>query len=773
MTAYNGGRWLTEVPGALPADVDERRRLARAAEPGYREEDDEISLVELWLTISKYRWTIVAFALLVLVTTVVGTFLMRPVYRATATVLIDEDRPKILEYEDFQSSPASATASRSFYETQYQILRSRSLARSVIDELGLMQTPEIGGELEQRGLLTGIRQLLRFATAETEPPTAEQRQAAAIDRFLDRLEISPVRGSKLVQVSFDSFEPVLAAKVVNTLIESYTRENLRRRYEAGTQAREFLAGQLAEMQARIERADRALQDFASKHNVADLDMRTELVTDKLAELEQARSALAQRQAALEVKYRRIRAGAGDTLPEVVNSQLIGTLQEELIERRAEYSELSGQLKPQYPRMVQLRARIEQLEEQIAAEKRRIQDSIVAQYEGAVQEQAALAELAAREEAALQALKERSVQYNILKREFETNKELYDGLLQRMKEIGVAAGVRENNVAVIDAAKKPLEPFKPKMGFNVALALLLGTLGGTGLAFLLRFLDNTVGQPEELEAMVGLPSLGIVPWERQGHGRRAAELPPAKLACYSVHDTRSALSEAFRSLRTSLMYSSPEGMPKILAVTSPSAGEGKTTTACNPACVLAQSGKRILLIDGDLRKGRLHRYFEKAQVPGLTQCIAHRNVPPTTHVHTTSVSNLCLLTTGTLPPNPAELLAPEALSGVLDALAECFDHVVIDSAPVMGLADALVLSRSVNGVVVVAAAGKTTRHALQYAVQRLRQVHAGLLGVVLNKVDVDSPEYHYYYAYGYYGHPAAEKALVDDPDRRQLTTSDVA
>jgi capsular exopolysaccharide synthesis family protein len=750
---------LRRIDGAPPAETDPHRQLAERGTPVYFEDEDEINLAELWLTVRKYKWTIISFTGLVVGATIIGTLLMRPVYMATASVQIEPDASRILEYQDLGGDVNSANQ-RNFYTTQYEILKSRTLAASVIDELNLMDNPEINGAMGQRGILAGISQLPGlitglFRSGEGGVASVEAQQSRAVDRFLGKLTVAPIRDSKLVDVSFESFSPELATLVTNTLVDEYMQANLQRYYNAGDQAREFLGEQLAGMQANLERADQSLQDFARNQGIADLEGRMALANDKLASLEQKLTEVQQQKVELQIKYERIQAGHGHNIPEIVGSQLINTLQQELIMRRAEHSELLGQFKPLYPRVLELSSRIDQLQEQIREQERYIQDSIVSRYESAAAQELALQTAIQQQEGQLLFLNERAVQYNILKREVETNKELYNGLLQRMKEVGVAAGVRENNVAVIDAAQKPLAPFKPSLRFNTLMALVLGCLGGTGLAFFLQFLDNTVRRPEDIESLADLPSLGMVPHATDENGKHARTVDPGELVFYSIKHRHSGVSEAYRSLRTSLTFSSPEGMPKTLLVTSTGPGEGKTTTASNLACVLAQNGKRTLLIDADLRKAQLHKHYGKPQVPGLTQLIARRDYTTNSCLHQTSVENLFLMTSGTIPPNPAELLAPERVTALLDELGGSFDHIIFDSAPVLGLADALVLSRSVEEVMLIVSAGKTTKEALKFTVRRLRQVHAPLVGVVLNNVDLESPDYNYY-ASGYYYSYAPEQ-----------------
>lgn len=768
----DNGQRLTRYGDSVPAELDSYRQLTR---PGTHDpaSDDVVNLSEIWLTLRKYKWTIFSFTMLAVVATIIATLLMRPVYESATTIQIRPPGNQILEYQNVGVDPSNKLTQANYYETQYEILRSRSLAGKVIDELDLLNNPEIRGEIGQRSVMAGVNQIIGGVKGvisavlggsdaeEEQPPTRSEIREKAIGRFLEKLTIIPVRDSELVNIRFESFDPQLAAQVTNTLVEKYIQDNMQRYHEAGKEAREFLKTQLADMQENLKEADQSLQDFAKRQDIADLANRIELSNEKLANLETRLTEVQQEKLAFKVKYDKIKAGKGHLLPEVVNSELINNLQPELINQRSEYSKMLGRFKPDYPEMVTLRNRIEKLESQIEEEKARITDSIVDRYEGLVEQEKAIKESIQEHEGKLLALNQSSVEYNILKREVESNEELYDGLLQRMKEIGVSSGVRENNVAVIDSAKPAQLPFKPNMGFNAVMALVLGSLGGTGLAFFLNFLDNTVRRPEDVESLVYLPALGVIP-KIKSKKKRGGTITPERAAFYSVDRPQSVESEAYHSLGFNLMYSSAAGMPQTLVVTSANPGEGKTTTACNLACVLAQSGKHTLLIDADFRRPRIHKLFGQPQSPGLTQGIAAYNDVVRGHDHSqrclysTRVKNLYVLTSGTIPHNPAEQLAPERVRSLLYALSRLFDHIIIDCAPVIGMADVLSLSRAADGVMLVVSSGETTKAALKYATQRLRQVRAPLLGVALNNADFERPEYSHYHG-GYY-HPVLDESM---------------
>jgi polysaccharide biosynthesis transport protein len=463
-------------------------------------------------------------------------------------------------------------------------------------------------------------------------------------------------------------------------------------------------------------------------------------------------------------------GRTDHLDPVVESEVIADLERRLLDANTEYTSLSERFLDDYPAVQEVQSRINRLEQEIETRKQTIVNNIVGRYDNLRAQETALEEAITQREMEILNLNERAVQYNILQREFQTNRELYDGLLQRMKEIGVAAGVQENNIAVIERAQIAGAPFKPNLPRNLALAVVLGLMGGVGLALLLEFLDGSVRRVEDIERMVDRPVLGMVPLVklkgRDGKTRKqrpsTVHKPEHSIAHYSAIKPKSGVSEAFRSLRTSLSFSTPEGMPRTLMITSASMGEGKTTAAINLATVLAQNGSRVLLIDADLRKPRVHREFNCLRSPGLTNRIAlYENTgSDNSAIHATHVNNMFIMPAGNSTPSPAEMLSSERLAKVIDGCKRAFDHIVIDAPPTLGLADSLILSRQSDGVVFVAMAGQTGKENFRVSMKRLAQVQAPVLGVVLNGVDLDSPEYAYYSSY-YYNYEGEDEAETED------------
>lgn len=744
------------------------------------DEDESIDLHEYWRILLKRRAVVLSVLATAVVVTLMATLLMLPEYRATATLHINPAGGRILAYDDFEASAGGAQSVQQFLTTQHGVLASRSLAEQVVRKHGLADHPELAGDIRQRSVTAELGQVaslvlavLRSGGSQADALTqaaaddAEERQVrAATDRLRDRIEVEPLRNSQLVRVSFTSFDRDFSAQVANAVVREYIESTMQRRYDAGGEARRFLQDQLQAMRIELERSDWELADFARRVRVSDLAANQEMAREGLRSLNESLENVRQELVQLAGWRELVQRGRLDHLDPVVNSAAIAELQRRLLDASTEYASLSERFLDDYPTVAEVLRRMELIRAEIAAERQRIAEGILGRFETLRAQEVALERAIAEREERIMALNEQAVQYNILRREHETNRELYDGLLQRMKEIGVAAGVQESNISVIDAAQVPGGAFRPVLTKNLAIASMLGLMFGIGLALLLEFLDRTVRHADDIERLVELPVMGLVPLAPGNDpSGQSPQLPATQnaLSHYSARRPDSAISEAYRSLRTSLMFSTPEGMPRTVLVTSTSQGEGKSTTSVNLATVIAQNGSRVLLIDADLRRPALHRDFGKPRAPGLTNAIAqceHGAGLDRSLVQDTEVEGLAVIPAGHATPKPTELLSSRRLSRLISECRELYDHVIIDAPPILGLADAVALSRMVEGVIVVVAAGQTGKENFRGAVRRLQQVQAPLLGVVLNRVDLKSPDYAYCSS-DYYGYQEAP-ALPETP-----------
>ena len=749
--------------------------------PGYTyapyQEEKEIHLRDYWKVVWKRRWIIVALFLIVLVATAVGTFTMKPIYRGTTSVQINKESPQVMDFKDMFSVNMW---DQDYYQTQYKLLESRSLAKRVIQTLKLSEHPDFqpGPETPfqkwKSNILRPILGLFTFSKkklASEKDSSESKKETVLINQFLGRLKIEPIRNSRLVKVHFDSNYPELCAQVPNTLATSYIQQSVENRFIATEQVKEWLSKQLEDLKAKVERADEALQAFGSKHDIISLEDKENVTLQRLNELNESLTKAEADRMAKEALYKQAKDKNFDMLPSILENKLIMDLKQSYIQLEAQYMKLSGTFKPDYPEMVRLKNQMVALQKRMDFEIGRIVGGIRNDYDLSLRRETLLRHAFEQQKAKVMEMKDQSIQYNILKREADTNKELYKGLLQRMKEAGVSAGLTVSNIQVVDQAEIPTRPYKPNNQLNLLLAAVVGLFLGVGLAFFFEYLDNTVKTPEDVEQMIRLPSFGMVPEISNGRRNRLEKGASYPVELITHRHPKSILSEAYRNVRTSLLLSFSEKPPKKIAITSPNPVEGKTTTVINTAIALSQTGAQVVVVDTDMRKPRIHHIFNGGDNgTGLSNFLSG-NADLASIVKKTEVPNLYYIPSGPIPPNPSELLGSNRFKNMMGALEKKFDHVLLDTPPVLGFADSLILSSSVDGVVLVVVGGKTPRETLQRAKEVLHQVNAKILGVVINRVDMRRSDYgYYYYRYHYYyGENGKKKQLPYSSEEDSAST----
>lgn len=748
------GQALAERPMGVPMPASPLPSSMAEEEP----EEDALNLRELWQVIVKRRWTILIFASIVVTAVVTATFLMTPIYRANLTLQIDREDIKIVKSGEV-SPEETEWNSQEYYQTQYELLKSRSLAARVVNQLGLadLPPPPPSPLARFKAWLTGWLPKTSEAKEPGQPVSETDRVEGAISGFLGGLAVAPVRNSRLVRLHYDSPDPRRAAAILNTLVKNYINMNMERRFDASTYARNFLQERLQQVKVKLEDSERELVKFARQEQIISVDDKQSTVSQTLAATNAALAEAEKKRIAAEAEYRQMMGARGQGLSQVLGSPIIQTLKETKAKLEAQYQDNLSIYKPAYPTMVQLRNQIGQVDALINQEVSNIRAAVTASYEAARAEEALLRGRLDQLKQDMLSLQDRSIQLNILRREVDTNRQLYDGLLQRFKEVGVAAGIGTNNISVVDEAKVPGGPYKPNLRMNALLALVLGLLGGVGLAFLFEHLDDTFRRPEELEKLLGLPVLGVIPKTPLARG----EARP--IALVGHEDPRSAFAEAYRSVRTALQFSTASGVPRLLTVTSAMSGEGKTTTALSLAIQFAQAGKRTLLIEADLRKPSLHRILNLDNQVGLTNYLAGGGAQPVDIAKPTHIPNLFAIPSGPLPPNPVDLLSSARMVELLSLAAGKFDQVILDSPPLLGLADALIIGNLCEGTLLTVEMGSTPRGYARGALKRLHGGRVHVLGAILTKLEARAGaygyyrSYYYYYHTGYYGEAAAPDA----------------
>lgn len=690
----------------------------RILESSERDEGDSYNLLSLWHTVLKHKWTVIGFFAITLAVSVTSLYLTPRMYRATVLLKIDpESNSKIRKIDDaIGGGDEYPVYDPEFYQTQYELLRSRTLAERVAESLNL-------GE------------------GDKDADTVSKRYGGIVQ---GGTTVEPVRNSKLVKLHFDSTNPELAARIANALADTYIKSSLERRYNATADAKNFLEQRIVQVKAKLEDAEHKLYAHAREQGIVNIDTKESqsLLTTQLQEKSEALAQAERERLTAESISRESRNDGGHGSSKILNDSLVQSLKANKAKLEMEYQEKLPLFKPEYPAMVQLQEQIHQINTQIEAEIASVRSALDADYQLALRKEAMLREEVARLKEDVMKRQDTGSDYNILKREVETSRALYDGILQRLKEIGVASGITTNNISIIDPAEVPGAPYKPNPKSYLMAGIFLGLFGGIGLAFLFEKLDDTVRTPRDLED-VRLAMLGVIPFIRLG--KQMSETP---LHLISHCDPRSGTAEAYRSLRTALTFSTNLGAPKVLHLTSASQGEGKSTSAINLAIGFTQLGQTVLLIDGDMRRPSLHRMLGMDNDKGLSHYLSGE-AKPTEVSHAVGIPGLFVIPAGHLPPNPSELLASARMVDLLALAAEKFDRVIIDSPPVMGLADALILSHLAKHTIMVAAAGKTRRSHLTSSLKRLLQgSQANLLGGLLTMFDPSSGGHSYYYNYHY-------------------------
>ena len=687
--------------------------------------------------ITKYRWLILGILLTSLLVAIAATFLMTPIYRATASIQIDRESLNIVKVDGVQPDEGQ-TGGQDFYQTQYELLASRSLAERVASTLGLATDKVFNAKTKSAVDLAKELIFGEKSSTEGQPElNQEELSRRTVDRLIRSLNIAPVRGSRIVKINIDHTDPSLARKIVDGYAEVYIADNLDRRFEATSYARKFLEERLQQLKARLEESEKQLVKYAEDQGIIRLDDNKNLsgtdmeaINTKLAEVRAERSKKEQ-------LWKQAQTTNGLGLKEILDSDAIKANRKLRTELAAEYQQKLAIYKPAFPAMAQLRNQIKELDRQVQSEVVAIKQSIESAYLASKEEERDLESRLEQSKTNVVDQRNRSIQYNIIQREVDTNRSLYDGLLQRYKEIGLAGGVGTNNITIVDKASQPLFPRSPNLLLNVGLALLGGLMLGVLAAIGFDYLDDSFKSPEDIEREVGLPVVGVVPKPKAGF-----------LIEDELLDARSAMAEAYRSLRTGLQFSTSEGLPRTLLVTSSKPSEGKTTTTISLAKSLASIGLQVLLIDGDLRNASIHKRLRCSNELGLSNYLSGSKQPEEV-VQATDTEGLVLMSSGPLPPNPAELLTGPRMPSLLALASQSFDIVLIDGPPIMGLADAPLLSSAIQATLLVVAANETRRSTVKIALKRLQFARANVVGALLNKFDAKQTGYGYGYGYGDY------------------------
>ena len=779
--------------------------------------EDEGTKIDLWLywrLIRKHSRLIAGVTAGAVFVTLIHLLTTTPIYTAQTTVMIQPKSPTGIDPAQALLAIEASYDGSDYFKTQSEILKSRTLAASVVRNLGLDRSPAFTGK-ERPGLFSsmvgGIRQHLHDLLSPPPPGSDAPRSglrgvsADQIDAYLGGLAIRTIPSTSLVEIEYSSPDPQLAARIANGHAEAYIDRGVEMHSQASRDAEKFLKQKLVELKEQLEKSEVALNDYRRAKGIIpglmSLDGKDAVVIDRLTDLSKDLTRAQVERIGLEAQVELIHKHMYDSLPVVTNDKLVQEMQANLNLLAAQDASLSSQFTAAYPPLAQLRAKESALKGRLDAEVQNSIKSVESGYQQALEKEKELDAEMQHQRTVTMSLNDAAVGYAILQRDVDTYRQLYNAVLKRMKDMGVEAEAQTSNVSIVDKATAPRIAAYPKKMRDLMVSGVLGLLGALGLAFLLDYLDNTLKDPEEAERYLRLPNIGIIPefsrlnssssygpkgyapakaitatMETNGDTPQAlingsngngfngvgARTASAIQELVTEHGTYSALGEAYRNLRTALLLSRAGAPPKVTLITSAIAGEGKTVTAVNTAAMLAQLGASVLLIDADMRRPRCHRVLDLDNNLGLTEVLTgvrdlHDLIRPTT------VPNLFILSSGSVPPNATELVGSPKMHQIVTQLQQIYDYVVIDSPPVMPVSDALLLSTIVDGVLLVTNASRTPKQQVRAARARLEYARAKIFGTVLNRIRVHQSEYQYYYHQGYYTPQDEDAALHQDQE----------
>ncbi len=770
-----GSASVADLPSTFPPDY------------GLGERDDRARLREIWRVIRKRIWLIAVVAVIATTVVTVEIYRTKSIYQASAVLEFGRENATYVRSGEVVIQPDDSDDY--LMTTKILVLRSTPLLEDVVVNLKLDKNPRLldinrrKSYWEALGTVLGRVQKMVQRDENMQPeafpaltplrrsggelirtPEETARLAPFVGVLQGNLSAEQVQFSRALTVSFSHTDPVIAAIVANGVAEAFVQRNYRNKTERYTNASAWLDRTTRELKARVEQAEQALADYGREHNIFTTDGKETLTSEKFARLHEQVLRAETDRILKQSLYEEVKLGHVAQLPESFADARTSALQTKLGEITTEAAQLSVKFGPDNPKIIELREQIAAIRQQIEANRATLEAKLKADYERAAREEAALKSAFERSKTEAVEQNQASIQYNILKQDIDTTKTLYTDFLQKTNQANIEVAQQHNNVRLIEPAHVPGGPISPNRPRTIMIGLLVSLLAGVGLAFAIEYVDNTVKSVEDVNRYARLPVLGVVPAlgsdipqlfsvVRKGiqkvPGKRTSKIgdesEPDKLM---MVDSNSPLGEAYRVIRTSLLLSSGSASKRVILVTSGQPGEGKTTTVINTGVALAQLGASVLIIDADLRRPKAHKSFGVSSAQGLSTYLSSE-IEVDELIHRLPVPNLSLLPCGPIPPNPAELLSSQRMRDLLADLSSRYDHILIDSPPLISVTDPVILSTLVNGVVLVVHAGKTTRDVVRRARQELANVGARTIGVVLNNLDLRRDAEGDYYRGRYY------------------------
>ena len=731
-------------------------------------------LLEYWRTVYKHRIIIAAVTVCALICSLLYAFTATPYYTSTAKIRISSYEP-ILSATKVEGVLQQKSQEQGYLETQFQELKSFSLGDRVLNNTKLRE--EILAEKDTGGfslsaLFGSSNNAVRLD--ELDKVSGYSNPIPLIRSYLNMVDVKPIRRTSLVLIEALSTDPLLSAKIANKHSQEYiqwVRENRKEQQSSGLK---FLKSQADELREKVADLERELADYAEANSIVAVNKDENITAQRMAQLNQLLTVATAKRIETEKLYREAKDGLL-TGAAAFDDASLQQMRSDLGKLESEYKQMGAKFLPTYPKMKQLKAQISSLKGSIADQRKQVLSGLKAKSLAAAEEEKNLEEGLEQQKSKAFELSKKQVQYNVLSRDLVSSRELLSNVLRQIKETSLSVESNSSNVSIVDKAVTPTSPTKPRKRLIVFLGLFLGLGLGLGLAFILNYMDDSLHTPDEVTATLSIPTLGVVPSFELDAPKEAApderlansvqktevkeideDLLPAVgnfdgLPIVYVHNPKSLASEAYRTIRTGILLSQAGEPPRTILVSSAQSSEGKTTSSINLAASLASAGARVIVVDADLRRPSVYKHFNiDPSLPGLVEVVTGQLSLDEVMV-TGIVKRITVIPSGRVPPNPAELLGSLEMATIIDELAGRFDYVIFDSPPVLPVADSVILSRYVDGVVMVVKGGATPRRVVRDAKDRLAGVGARMLGAILNDIDVTSGEYNYYnrYYYTYY------------------------
>ena len=676
-------------------------------------QEGDIGLREFYCIAIRYKHLIAAIFIATIAVALLLSLIVRPLYQAEVSLALNTSGRSVVKFQNLESQDLST---REYIQTQLNILSSSIVAENVVRKLNLMSEPEFNGEKESLGLIKALK-------LQAERSEGELVQKA-LSLYMNRLVVSRVRNTSLLTISFESFDPEMATKIADAHAQSYISISDARRFNSTSGAKEFLEKEIRAVQLKLEVSEKQLNDFARQNGVVSVEDRNNIMVERLTELNRSLSNVQASRINAETKV--IQASSADSqfLESVYDDPLVSTLRQEQAVLKSEYLELSKVYKPKYPSMLQLAAKIAEIEQSIQDQTSKIIGGFTANFEHLKLREALLSKELETLKTELLDLQDRAVTYNILNREWQANKELYSGLLERTKEVGLVAGIEMNIASIIDRSNPSKEPSFPNIKLNLLIAAFLGMVIGLGAVFVIVMMDGSIKTHQQLYQITGVNHLEAFP--------KIDSEYKEKFEAIVNFEPSNEFSESIQSLRASLPLMVKNQLVKSLMITSSLAGEGKSMIASNLAISCANAGRRVILFDADFRCHNTTRVLDFPSSPGLLDYLSGDSND--VHLYEVDgIENLSVLTRGAEEPNHVDLLDSQKMRDLLKRCENEYDLVIVDSSAVLMFADTLVVSKIVDSVLFVVQANQTSVNDVEKAIQRLTMVGAPLLGSVLNKV----------------------------------------